>query len=162
MMISAPLVRCRGCGDDDLHFFRSLPSWVDAKAIEYRACGKCRTIVDTSASVPDYSDDCSKESFDASWKYYLEFGAGVHFMASLLELLRLVLPPRSQGSPARFLDVGAGMGFCADIARNFGWDAIGVEPSRRGQIGAELFGIPILNRFLEQTDLPKNSYQAIL
>ncbi len=120
MTTTTPLARCRACGGDDTGFLRSLPSWLDAKPIDYYACRKCRTILNTASGIPDYADDCSQASFDTSWKYYLEVGAGVAFMASLLELLRLVLPQGPQGSRVRFLDVGAGMGVCVDIARHFG------------------------------------------
>jgi SAM-dependent methyltransferase len=159
---TAPSLRCRACGGDDLPLCHNIPSSPRAKAIEYRACEKCGTIIDASSSAPDYVDDCSTASFDLAWRYYLECGAGVHFMASTLELLRQALPHGSRGDRIRFLDVGAGMGFSVDIARSFGWDAIGVEPSRRGQVGAELFGVPILSQFLEQTELPRHSFQAVL
>ncbi len=153
---------CRACGSRQLRFLRQMPSLVGNHLCRFYRCEACGSINDTSDFLLDYSAGENSPEFEAAVHYYLEFGANFGFMTGLLEALRAVLPPRKDGRPARFLDVGAGMGFCVDIARRFGWEAIGVEPSPRGRIGGELLGVTILTQYLEDTQLPEESFDCVL
>lgn len=152
--------RCRACGGEGLRFLRRLPSMIDANPRDFCTCPNCGTIVDVSEIVPNYAEDDSKTNFQTLMRYYLEYGAGLGFMAWLMQILRSAVPPRNETS-VRFLDVGAGMGFCTDIARWFGWEAVGVEPSQRGQIGGQLLGVSILPRYLEDTDFAAESFDVV-
>lgn len=152
--------RCRACGGEDLRFLRRLPSMVGDGSRDFLTCLNCGTIVDVSETIPDYAEDDAKANFQTLMQFYLEYGAGLGFMAWLMQILRFAAPQHN-GTPVRFLDVGAGMGFCTDIARWFGWEAVGVEPSQRGQIGAELLGVSMLRKYLEDADLAAESFDAV-
>ncbi len=152
--------RCRACGGEGLQFLRRLPSMAGDGTRDFYSCPNCRSIIDVSETILDYAEEHIDAGFEAATRYYAEYGAGLGFMAWLMQTLRSAVPERN-GTPVRFLDVGAGMGFCTDIARWFGWQAVGVEPSRRGQIGGELLGVSILPQYLEDTALATESFDAV-
>ena len=56
------------------------------------------------------------------------------------------------------LDVGSGAGICVDTANQFGFDAMGVEPSENGvKLSRETYGINVVNDLLRpDDDLPRN------
>lgn len=152
--------RCRACGGEGLQFLCRLPSMIDDGTRDFYSCPNCGSIVDVSEAILDYAEEHVDAGFETATRYYVEYGAGLGFMAWLMQTLRSAVPARN-GTPVRFLDVGAGMGFCTDIARWFGWQAVGVEPSRRGQIGGELLGVSILPQYLEDTALATESFDAV-
>jgi 2-polyprenyl-3-methyl-5-hydroxy-6-metoxy-1,4-benzoquinol methylase len=62
----------------------------------------------------------------------------------------------------KFLDVGSNMGFFLRKAKAAGFDAEGVEPSPSlAKIARENWGLTIHNSFLEQANLPPNSYDVV-
>ncbi|MBW3535182.1 MAG: class I SAM-dependent methyltransferase [Gemmatimonadetes bacterium] len=70
-----------------------------------------------------------------------------HRDPNYLEELRLVERYRR---PGRFLDVGCNMGMLLRLARERGWDAVGVEPSRSlGGLAREKLGLTVHEGFLE-------------
>jgi SAM-dependent methyltransferase len=80
----------------------------------------------------------SGDAFDlAGWKHYVQIGAGIDAM--LMPLLAL---PR-EGARS-LLDVGCGFGFLVDYwSRMLGGEAVGVEISPYGAIGARRLGITV-------------------
>ncbi len=55
----------------------------------------------------------------------------------------------------RFLDVGCNMGMLLRLARERGWDVVGVEPSPSLAPLAERWGFPVFNCFLDDLDAQK-------
>jgi len=155
-------VVCRACGGNQLQLFKQMPSLVGNHVCRFYRCRECGSISELGGKVLDYSAGEGSPELKASIHYYLEFGANLGFMTGLVQILQSALPPRTESRPPRFLDVGAGMGFCVDIARHLGWEAIGVEPSPRGSIGANLLGVTILPQYLEDTDLAPESFNCVL
>ena len=153
---------CRVCGGDQLQLFRQMPSLVGNYLCRFYRCQACGSISELGGKVLDYSAGEGSPELEASIHYYLEFGANLGFMTGLVHILQSALPPQAENRRRRFLDVGAGMGFCVDIARNLGWEAIGVEPSPRGAIGGSLLGVTILPQYLEDTDLAPESFHCVL
>src|SRR5262245_50281094 len=67
-------------------------------------------------------------------KLYLEKGASLHLFAHFLVLieyaLRLLIPAESlDARRLKLLEIGCGPGLLLDMARYFGWEVQGVEPS---------------------------------
>jgi SAM-dependent methyltransferase len=63
----------------------------------------------------------------------------------------------------RLLEVGANVGLFLDTARNAGWRARGIEPSRWAvETGRERFGVDLVQKPLEQLDDPPGSADAIV
>jgi 2-polyprenyl-3-methyl-5-hydroxy-6-metoxy-1,4-benzoquinol methylase len=70
-------------------------------------------------------------------------------------LVPLVAPP------ARLLDAGAGQGRFVAAARGAGYDATGIEPSRRGIDRARRLGAPVTQTTIEAAELPAGSLDAV-
>ena len=63
--------------------------------------------------------------------------------------------------PGRLLDVGAGRGRFVAQARTAGWDAVGLEPSLRGILGARALGVELQHAGVEDADVAPGSFHAI-
>ncbi len=89
--------------------------------------------------------------------YYVEQGAGIDAMASLL--LRL-----GGGDGRRLLEVGCAYGFALDFARSaLGWRVQGVDPSPLAAEGAEALGVPIARAALDaSTRLAFDAFDGVL
>lgn len=76
---------------------------------------------------------------------------------SLKELDRLKL---SNGK--RLLDIGSAKGVFLDVARENGWEAMGIEPSDSDSTYArQVFGLPVFTGTLEEANLPSNHFDAV-
>jgi SAM-dependent methyltransferase len=64
------------------------------------------------------------------------------------------------GAPGRLLDVGAGRGRFVAEAREAGWQAYGIEPSRRGVAGAGALGIELQRGAIADADVAGGSLDA--
>ncbi len=78
------------------------------------------------------------------------------FDAQRLELLRRLAAPG-----ARVLDAGAGQGRFVAAARRAGYDAIGLEPSRRGIERARTRGVELIEAGIEEAEIAPGSLDAI-
>lgn len=73
-----------------------------------------------------------------------------------LALLRGLVP-----APGRLLDAGAGRGRFVASARRAGYDAFGLEPSKRGAEAAAELGVPVLHAAIETAEVDPASIDAI-
>jgi 2-polyprenyl-3-methyl-5-hydroxy-6-metoxy-1,4-benzoquinol methylase len=73
-----------------------------------------------------------------------------------LNLLLRQVPP-----PAQLLDVGAGRGRFVMAARQAGYEASGIEPSRRGAAAAMAIGAPVRQMSLEEAQISSESVPAV-
>jgi 2-polyprenyl-3-methyl-5-hydroxy-6-metoxy-1,4-benzoquinol methylase len=81
-----------------------------------------------------------------------------HFIKSIALKNKLNLINSQQSNKGRLLDIGAGTGDFLLVAKNDGWQTIGVEPSDRAKAIAKSKGIS----FVEQTsELESNSFDVI-
>lgn len=78
------------------------------------------------------------------------------FDARRLSLLRSLVAP-----PARIMDVGAGQGRFVAAARAAGYDATGIEPSRRGIERARKLGAPVVQQTIEAAQVPAGSLDGV-
>lgn len=62
----------------------------------------------------------------------------------------------------KMLDVGCGPGLFITAAQELGFDAVGIEPFEPSARIAKAAGLPVLNTFLSNADLPKKSFDLIL
>ena len=66
------------------------------------------------------------------------------------------------GYKGRFLDVGCGVGQLLWAARESGWDAVGVDPSKEFiEVGKRELGVEGLAMTLEEAAFPDNSFDAV-
>ncbi|WP_396169285.1 class I SAM-dependent methyltransferase [Flavobacterium sp.] len=81
-----------------------------------------------------------------------------HFIKSIALKNKLNLINSQQPNKGRLLDIGAGTGEFLSVAKNDGWQTIGVEPSERAKAIAESKGVS----FVEQTsELQNQSFDVI-
>lgn len=80
---------------------------------------------------------------------------------SLFDRQRLAILRRLVPAPARLLDVGAGRGRFVLAAQAAGYEATGIEPSRRGAQAAAAAGAPVQQVTLEQATTEPGSLDAV-
>lgn len=61
----------------------------------------------------------------------------------------------------RLIDIGCYTGLFLDLARERGWETLGVEPSRWAAERAKEKGLTVLNCSLRQADLPSESFDVV-
>jgi SAM-dependent methyltransferase len=94
----------------------------------------------------------------ASIKFHLEVGAAPSLFAEIIGFLEDRLPPGRR----RLLDVGTASGLAVAIARQRGWEAIGLEPSPMADAGNRWLGLDLRKAYLDDAGLPPAGFDAIL
>lgn len=88
-------------------------------------------------------------------RYAEEREGRIHtFRRALIEL-------EAHAGPGRLLDVGSHLGVFVEVAREAGWDAEGVEPSRWAAEVAHSRGLPVICGTLAQLPADGASYDAV-
>jgi SAM-dependent methyltransferase len=119
-------------------------------------CIACGTAV-TAAPAPVAAHDSGAYATDEPRLARAAAPVLAAFDRRRLALLRDTVPP-----PARLLDAGAGRGRFVAAARAAGYDAEGLEPSRRGVRAArERHGILLLDGAIDTADLQPRSFDAV-
>lgn len=147
---------CPVCGDTRRkEFVLQVPNpFPYSKWLDLYRCLACQSCFYHPIEVPQYEDDYGYKNYI---KFYLEQGAGIDFM--IAPIVRL-----AQGQSFRsLLDVGCGFGFTVDFASQiFGWEAVGVEPSRYGKAGAEHLGVRIYHDYVQNVaDLQGQKFDVV-
>ncbi|MDP2949645.1 MAG: class I SAM-dependent methyltransferase [Chloroflexota bacterium] len=79
-------------------------------------------------------------------------------LATLEHTLRTI-EPLAKG---RLLEVGCATGYFLKIAREHGWEVLGVEPCRwAADLASQRFGLPVLPGTLESAALPDNHFDVV-
>jgi 2-polyprenyl-3-methyl-5-hydroxy-6-metoxy-1,4-benzoquinol methylase len=81
-----------------------------------------------------------------------------HFIKSIALKNKLNLINSLQPNKGRILDIGAGTGDFLSVAKNDGWQTIGVEPSERAKAIAKNKGVSFV---AETSELQNNSFDVI-
>jgi tetratricopeptide (TPR) repeat protein len=110
------------------------------RALDLYRCPVCKCCFYPNVVPPDYVEGHS--TWDV--KFYCEVGAGLPFIFHPLIAVAPENPDKS------LLDVGCSFGFVVDFAeKQYGWRAVGVEPSAFGRAGKEMLGVSIFNEYLQ-------------
>ncbi|MCC5603685.1 methyltransferase domain-containing protein [Nostoc favosum] len=153
---------CRICGSSNVKFDKELQSFLSNEKRYFWVCNNCGTIMDSSSIAPDIeTDEEMPFDFPLYIKHYIEVGAGLFFLASQLQFLAMFPKPKFENTRIKYLDVGCGFGFTVHMAKQLGWDAIGVEPSNMGKVGSELLNLDIVFDYLEDSTLPEQHFNFI-
>jgi 2-polyprenyl-3-methyl-5-hydroxy-6-metoxy-1,4-benzoquinol methylase len=63
----------------------------------------------------------------------------------------------------RLLEIGCATGYFLKIAREHGWEVLGVEPCRwAAQLASQRFGLPVLQGTLESAALPDDHFDVVV
>lgn len=128
---SAPGRCCGSKGPHSLTISAANP-WAPGEILRFYRCANCHSLTVPNGTFHDYSD---AEPSEVSWRHYVQLGAGIDVMISPAERARAP-------NVSRLLDVGCGFGFTLDYwQRTPGGEAVGVEPSVFGQLGAKMLGL---------------------
>jgi 2-polyprenyl-3-methyl-5-hydroxy-6-metoxy-1,4-benzoquinol methylase len=124
---------------------------VERQVIGIKRCSAC-SLIYTSPRLrdPEHIYWGEREKYLTEARLIFRGKASHHRDPNYLEELELLETHHSKG---RLLDVGCNMGMLLRLARERGWDAVGVEPSPAlREIATEELGLPVYNSFVE--DLP--------
>jgi SAM-dependent methyltransferase len=116
----------------------------------FSRCQSCGILFDNSPQLIDYKNQFYDNNPFFNLKLYLEKGASLRLFAHFLVLidyaLRLLNPVDSlDARRLKILEIGCGPGLLLDMARYFGWDVQGVEPSvEASDFGRNVLELPIL------------------
>ncbi len=128
---SAPGQCCGSKGPHALVVSTANP-WAPGETLRFYQCANCHSLIVPNGTFHDYSNATPSE---VSWRHYVQLGAGVDVMINPAERART-------SNASRLLDVGCGFGFTLDYwQRTPEGEAVGVEPSAFGQLGAKMLGV---------------------
>ncbi len=148
---------CLACGSGTLAPWRTVPGSDPALPGDYALarCAACGTAV-TLAPAPPEAHEAGAYGGGAP--------RGARLAAPLLRAFdrrRLTFLERAGGRPpGRLLDIGAGRGRFVAQARAAGWEADGIEPSRRGVEGARARGVELQRAGIDDADIAPASLDA--
>ncbi len=148
---------CPACGGRTTPW-RSVPSSEPSLGqirFELRRCDDCRSAL-TTGEAPAGLHDAGAYGEGRPRLYRLALPALRAFDRRRLARLRPLLRPG-----ARLLDVGAGRGRFVLAARAAGYDASGIEPSRRGAQAAEAIGVPVRTVAIESAEVAPGMLDAV-
>lgn len=63
--------------------------------------------------------------------------------------------------PGKFLDVGCGDGFLITLLNKWGWDTVGIEPSKKIALKISKKGLNVINSDLINTNLQSSSFDVV-
>src|SRR5260370_24074235 len=140
---------CPACGGP-LRAWRSVrpaDPGLDQEPIPLSRCQRCGSAV-TGGDVPPELYDTGAYAPGPPRLYAAARPLLAEFDRQRLSFLRSMVPP-----PARLLDVGAGRGRFVVAAQAAGYQAVGIEPSRRGADAAAQAGAQVTQASIEEADL---------
>ncbi|MEO8504159.1 MAG: class I SAM-dependent methyltransferase [Acidobacteriota bacterium] len=118
-------------------------------------CPECGVGFLRDPVAPRY-EEATEVAAGMSVDYYVEQGAGVDAMASLLQRLT----PRMG---RRFLEIGCGYGFALDFARSaLRWTVQGVDPSPLAAAGSVALELPIARAYLDEETPIGDQFDVVL
>lgn len=129
---SSALGQCCGCRGPHPLIVSAENPWAPGEILRFHRCANCHSLIVPNGAFHDYSDAAPSE---VSWRHYVQLGAGIDVMINPAERARAP-------NASRLLDVGCGFGFTLDYWQHTpGDEAVGVEPSAFGQLGAKMLGV---------------------
>lgn len=135
--ISAAFISCPLCGaTDDKALVVSVPNpYVPGTMADWFRCDACGSLVSDTQGFAEFTESGDRD--DVGWRHYVQIGAGIDVMVRPLERVRGDRRPS-------LLDVGCGFGLTLDYWRHaVGAEAVGVEPSRFGELGGRTLGVEL-------------------
>jgi SAM-dependent methyltransferase len=149
---------CPACGGP-LSAWRSVPASEPSlvgQRFQLRRCGDCGTAVTAGPAPRGNLHDSGAYRPGTPRLHVLARPLLNRFDARRLELLGRLAAPG-----ARVLDAGAGQGRFVAAARRAGYDANGLEPSRRGIDRAAARGVTLIPAGIEEAALDPGSVDAV-
>jgi SAM-dependent methyltransferase len=147
---------CPAC-EGPLSAWRRVPASEPALAgrrFALRRCARCGTAV-TVGAVPDLHDSGAFRAGDP------RLLALARPLLGRFDAERLALLGRLAAPGGRIVDAGAGQGRFVAAARAAGYDAVGLEPARRGLARAAAAGVTLIPAGIEDAAIERGSVDAV-
>jgi len=147
------ITRCPGCGS----------AQASVRTLGAAALRRCRSC---GLMYADRVADASAVYVDGYLQGATPFGIDVThpvFQAYLAHAgsVRMRLVGRAVGRTGSLLDVGCGTGEVLAVARDLGWDVVGVEPVEDSAARARERGLDVRATTLEASGLPERSFDVV-
>lgn len=153
---------CRVCAATDFQVVQEVPYNTQPGTCRFGVCQACGCVADLSIFEPSAQAGSFVGYRYGDVKFYVEYGASLEAFAGYLDGLAWLHARSGRTEPPRLLDVGAAFGFCVAMAEARGWSAVGVEPSEFAPYGRQFLGIEIHHDYLENTPLPRHSFDYLI
>lgn len=126
-------------------------NYVDNRGIK---CSNCHSLLWEKSKLIGYLTD-DEDANEFFTNHYVLVGCGIDYGVNLLSRLK-----DKNGS---LLEVGCGFGFNVDYwsRRNYG-SALGLEAAKYGDIGRQLLGANIINKYLDVSDNPIGCFDIVI
>lgn len=124
------------------------------------ACTQCQLIrVNPRLNHPDEVYRGKSDIYREEFRLVVENKRPHHRDPNYLHDLKLIEAHKPNGN---FLDIGTNTGCFLRLARNRGWNLLGVEPSPQlGALAREWWGLEIVEGFIETLDLPERHFDIV-
>lgn len=121
--------------------------------IDCTVCGFAH--VDPLPTVQEMADAYSEQYYSKEKPDYLAEAAEDQNWATLMQTDRLTSLAEQMGDGRRrLLDIGSGPGFFLQTAKELGWQAKGIEPSRQASAFARSLGVEVIEGFFNAESAP--------
>lgn len=121
-------------------------------------CGNCRLIFPNPMPVPTRG---LSQHYEVSGDEYFRHHELEQKREAAREQLRQAATVGPKGG--RLLDIGAGRGEFVSVAKEEGWEPVGIEPSESFASFAESFaGVPMYRTELKDCNFPDSSFDAVI
>ncbi|UJL33545.1 class I SAM-dependent methyltransferase [Cylindrospermopsis raciborskii Cr2010] len=126
-------------------------NYIDNRGIK---CSNCHSLLWEKSKLIGYLTD-DEDANEFFTNHYVLVGCGIDYGINLLSRLK-----DKNGS---LLEVGCGFGFNVDYwsRRNYG-SALGLEAAKYGDIGRQLLGANIINKYLDVSDNPIGCFDIVI
>jgi len=150
-------VNCNLCGSNDGHLL------VVEDGFKFVKCMNCGLIYENPRPTPDELNKHYEEEYlNPEIKVggvdnitYVQTNRGALYRREL-EYIARIFPK------GKLLDVGSGFGIFLRIAKEYGFDVMGVEPSKRDpNLAMSKYGLKIFTGTLEEADFPDEHFDVV-
>ncbi len=159
-MIKPEWISCNACGADDFSQLSDVDGWHIGR------CNNCSMIYINPMPFFEPSTEFSEMSLDFQYtKFQHELTQDVldhdkrQFRSNMDEISKL---SNIDCQPGKFLDIGCGPGSSVRVAKDFGWDAVGVDiDTKLIELGRKKLDVDIRNIPLLQSNFDSNQFDFI-
>ncbi len=150
--MNSEFTTCRVCGNQ-VDYLKNLMGNRIVVPIPLYHCPKC----DTHFTYPkEFMEQRQFDNFDMDW-YLARKPKAQHKITRVLE----TMARKGVKHHGKFLDIGCGMGYSMEVAKQFGYDAMGVEPLVQAAELALKDGLQVKKGFYDKNDYGPNSIDFI-
>lgn len=154
-------VKCDLCGSDAPTSHTSHVDRFSGNEFDLATCSNCGLVYLPMRPSGEELDDYYPDEYEA---YYLldEKNTAEYWHLRRALNLQLKYVDEQSKSKGRLLDVGCATGNFLMVARENGWNVLGIEPVQKAaELARDFYGLEVITGTLESAELPSSSFDAI-